>query len=79
MIDLLQWPGMVLGLLGAVLVASGQARVRRAGFAVWLVSNGCWIVWALHAQAWGLLGMQVFFSVTSVMGWWNNRERGHAV
>lgn len=74
MIDLLQWPGMVLGLLGAPLVASRQARIRRYGFAVWLVSNGCWIAWGLHAGAWGLVGMQVVFCGSSALGWWNNHR-----
>ncbi len=71
-ISLLQWPGMALGLAGAPLVSSSRAHVRRWGFAVWCVSNVCWIAWSIHTQAWGLLGMQSVFCATSVMGWRNN-------
>lgn len=71
-LDLLQWPGMAFGLLGAPLVASAQAKIRRLGFGVWLVSNVAWIVWSIHSQAWGLLAMQAVFCGTSIQGWFNN-------
>jgi hypothetical protein len=74
MIDLLQWPGMAFGLAGAPLVASCHARWRRLGFALWLVSNGCWIVWAINCNAWGLLAMQTVFCGSSALGLFNNRK-----
>lgn len=75
MIDLLQWPGMLLGLVGAPLVASSRASLRMHGFAAWLVSNLCWIAWAAHAHAWGLVAMQLVFCASSAAGLSNNRKR----
>lgn len=72
-LDALQWPGMALGLLGAWLVASGKRPVRRRGFAVWIASNVCWIIWSIATSAWGLLIMQACFTATSFLGWWNHR------
>lgn len=74
MIDLLQWPGMALGLAGGPLVASTLARRRHLGFGLWLGSNACWIAWGTHAGAWGLVGMQVAFCLSSWLGWRNTRE-----
>jgi hypothetical protein len=73
MMDLLQWPGMALGLAGAPLVASTSAGTRRIGFGLWLISNACWIAWGLDAAAWGLVAMQVVFCWSSWRGWRNNR------
>lgn len=73
LIPFLQWPGMALGLAGAPLVSSAQARWRQLGFALWTLSNVCWIAWSFNAETWGLLAMQAVFGVTSVMGWLNNR------
>lgn len=73
-LDLLQWPGMALGLAGAVLVARRTNRARRWGFGLWIVSNVCWIAFSAGAQTWGLLIMQTAFMATSCMGWWSNRH-----
>ena len=72
--DLLQYPGVALGLIGAVLVSQSSPRARRSGFLLWIGSNVLLISWAIGAAAWGLLAMYAVYSVTSVMGWWNNRE-----
>ena len=70
--DILQWLGALLGILGAPLVASAHSRNRRLGFAVWMGSNAALIVWASITGAWGLVGMQAFFSWSSWRGWRNN-------
>ena len=72
--DLLQYPGVALGLVGAVLVSQRASRARRCGFLLWIGSNVLLISWAVSAAAWGLLAMYAVYSVTSVMGWWNNRD-----
>jgi hypothetical protein len=72
--DLLQYPGVALGLVGAVLVCQRTASIRRWGFLLWIGSNALLISWAIGAAAWGLLAMYAVYSVTSVMGWWNNRD-----
>jgi hypothetical protein len=73
-LDLIQYTGVALGLAGAILVSSSQRSRRRLGFALWLGSNACLITWALSMAAWGLLGMYAIYTVTSTMGWWNNRD-----
>lgn len=71
--DVLQYGGVALGLTGAVLVSQRSQRARRNGFLLWIGSNVLLISWAVGAAAWGLLAMYAVYSVTSVMGWWNNR------
>jgi hypothetical protein len=71
--DLLQYPGVALGLIGAVLVSQGTTSRRRRGFQLWIGSNVLLIAWAVQAAAWGLLAMYAVYTVTSLMGWWNNR------
>jgi hypothetical protein len=72
--DMLQYGGVALGLTGAVLVSQRSTRARRSGFLLWIGSNVLLISWAVGAAAWGLLAMYAVYSVTSVMGWWNNRD-----
>ncbi len=67
-LDFLQWPGFLTGLLGAWLVCSHKPRVRRNGFVLFLVSNILWITWAGYAQAFALILMQICFMVTSIRG-----------
>ena len=74
MIDLLQWIGAILGMLGAPLVASRSSRVRCSGFGVWIGSNVALISWASITGAWGLVAMQAFFCWSSWRGWMNNRK-----
>ncbi len=71
--DLLQWPGAVLGLIGALLVAQASVNQRRAGFIIWIISNTLLIGWAIYAQAWALVGMYVLYGLTSIMGALNCR------
>lgn len=71
-IDILQWLGALLGVLGAPLVASRHAKVRRTGFGVWMGSNALLLAWASITGAWGLVAMQAFFSWSSWRGWRNN-------
>jgi len=72
-LNLLQWPGLVFGLSGAPLVASRADHLKRWGFICWLVSNVCWIIWAIHTDGWALFAMQAFYCITSAQGWWNHR------
>ena len=71
----LQWPGVVLGLAGALLVSQSDSRRRRIGFLTWIVSNICLVLYALTIGAWGLLGMYIFYGLTSALGVKNNLSR----
>lgn len=72
-VDVLQWLGAISSMIGALLVASPYAHIRRKGFFIWLVSNQLLIMWALITHAWGIALMQVFFLATSYRGWYNNK------
>lgn len=72
--ELLQYPGVLLGLTGAFLVSQRSRQLRRSGFLFWIGSNVLLISWAIGAAAWGLLAMYAVYSITSLMGWWNNRD-----
>lgn len=74
MMELLQWPGAFLGLLGAVFVSRDSRRSRRWGFALWIASNVFLIAFAVHAQAWALLAMYICYAATSIVGVRNNRN-----
>lgn len=63
----LEWFGALLGLCGASLLASHH-RYCGWGFLAFLLSNLCWIGFALLTGAYGLLLMQLGFTLTSVVG-----------
>lgn len=69
----IEWSGVAISLGGAALVAGASPRSRRWGFGLWIGSNLLLGIFAIHAQAWGLLTMYVIFLGTSSLGWWNNR------
>lgn len=73
-LDVFQYSGVALGLIGAILVSQRSAQHRRWGFLLWIGSNVLLISWTIGAAAWGLLAMYAVYSVTSIMGWRNNRD-----
>jgi hypothetical protein len=73
-LNLVQWPAMVVSVVAAWLVASQHQRRRRHGFWWFLVSNGLWIIWGWHAGAWALIGLQVALGVLNVRGSRKNRR-----
>ena len=72
--ELLQWPGAVLGLIGALLVAQRSCQMRRWGFVLWILSNVCLIGFATATGAWALVGMYACYGATSFWGFRNNQE-----
>jgi hypothetical protein len=67
MVGYLQWIGCAFGVLGAFLLAL-NTRLSGWGFVSFLVSNGCWIVYGVLADAPGLVAMQTAFTATSLLG-----------
>lgn len=65
----IEWIGSVLGLIGAILLATNSA-VSGYGFVAFLASNVCWIYFGYKTRAHGLLTMQAGFTVTSLVGVW---------
>lgn len=74
-VEMLQWPGAILGLIGAVLVAQKSMASRRWGFALWILSNACLVTFAVSVSAWALVVMYGCYAGTSGWGWINNRSR----
>ncbi|HEY5920439.1 MAG TPA: hypothetical protein VIV11_02155 [Kofleriaceae bacterium] len=74
MLDLLQWPAMVITVLAAYLVASRSARKRKVGFWVFLASNVAWVVWGLHANAYALIVLQGALALLNFRGVRKNEQ-----
>ena len=62
-----EWLACFAGLIGAALLAMNN-RYSKWGFVAFLVSNLFWIVFGIHSEAWGLVTMQIGFTITSVLG-----------
>lgn len=75
-LDAIQWPAMVVTLLAAWLVASQQRRKRNWGFWCFILSNILWTVWAVPAQAWALIVLQVGLFALNVRGARKNQPDG---
>ena len=77
-IDLLQWPAMVVTVAAAGLVASRSARRRRVGFWVFLLSNVLWAIWGWRAQAYALIALQAVLAATNIRGAYKNHAASGA-
>ena len=71
--DIVEWIATACSLIGAAFVAGAQPAARRRGFAIWILANAIWIVWAIAEMKWGLMTMFAAYQVFAVWGWRNNR------
>jgi len=67
-LDILQWPAMLVTIIAAWFVASSQRRRRRLGFWLYLAGNVLWALWGLHAQSWALIVLQVCLAAMNIRG-----------
>jgi hypothetical protein len=67
-LDLLQWPAMLVTVSAAWYVASTKKSRRRLGFWLFLLSNLLWVAWGLHAHAYALIALQVFLVFMNLRG-----------
>jgi hypothetical protein len=67
-LNLLQWPAMVVTVTAAWLVASSHKRKRHWGFWVYLLSNLLWVAWGFHAQAYALIALQFCLAAMNIRG-----------
>jgi hypothetical protein len=72
-LDWVQWPAMVVTVLAAWLVASKREFKRNWGFWCFLASNVLWIVWAVPANAYALIVLQVCLAALNIRGTVKNR------
>ena len=68
LLDLAQWPAMLITIIAAWFVASTQRRRRRIGFWLYLVSNVLWVVWGLHTNAYALIVLQICLAAMNIRG-----------
>jgi len=74
-VDPLQGPAVVLGMVGAALVASRSRGVRRIGFGAWIVGNLLWVVYASVQENIYMVTLFGFYWVTAALGLLNTQER----
>jgi len=68
LLDLIQWPAMLITLLASWLVASSIPTRRNVGFWLFLLSNALWILWGYHMQATALVVLQIGLAAMNVRG-----------
>ncbi|QYZ78645.1 hypothetical protein E2N92_04005 [Methanofollis formosanus] len=73
--DPLLAPAVVLGMAGAVLVACRSARVRTAGFGVWVCGNMLWVAYGFWSGNVYVTVMFTFYAVTAGVGMVNAGEK----
>jgi hypothetical protein len=76
--DLVQWPAFVASVLAAWLVASNAKRRRNAGFWVFLLSNGLWVIWGLHTSAMALIALQLCLAALNIRGLFKTEDQAGA-
>jgi hypothetical protein len=74
-LDPLQTPAVVLGMVGAVLVAGKGAGVRRCGFGAWVIGNVFWVAYRVVTENLYVMVMFGFYWVMAVVGVVNAREK----
>lgn len=75
LLDLAQWPAMLITVIAAWFVASTQPRRRRMGFWLYLVSNVLWVTWGVHTSAYALILLQLCLATLNIRG---ERKAAHA-
>lgn len=68
LLNLVQWPAMLVTLVASWLVASGSPQRRSAGFWLFLLSNALWVVWGWHTGALALIALQVGLAALNIRG-----------
>ena len=68
LLNLVQWPAMVVTVVASWYVASSREGKRNWGFWLFLASNVLWIVWGVHTGAPALIVLQVCLSAMNIRG-----------
>ena len=68
LLDLVQWPAMLVTVAAAWLVASRDPGRRNVGFWLFLTSNVLWVVWGWHTGATALIVLQVALAALNIRG-----------
>ncbi|AIN58465.1 hypothetical protein EON09_17470 [Pseudomonas soli] len=73
-LDLLQWPAMLLTVVAAWCIGSQRPRRRRIGFCCFIASNLLWTLWGWYIQAWALIVLQFCLCAMNLRGWKKNLQ-----
>lgn len=68
LMDLLQWPAMVITIAASYMVGSNNKSRRNTGFWVFLLSNVLWGIWGVHSGAYALVTLQVALAAMNARG-----------
>jgi hypothetical protein len=68
LLDLLQWPAMLVTVGAAWCVASNTKSRRNIGFWLFIASNVLWVAWGIHAHAYALILLQVCLAAMNIRG-----------
>jgi hypothetical protein len=68
LIDLMQWPAMLVTVAASWCVTSNAKPRRNVGFWLFLASNVLWVLWGLHAHAYALIVLQACLAVMNIRG-----------
>jgi len=75
MLDLLQAPAVILGIVGALFVSGYSLKSRRFGFILWILGNAFWVSWGLLTQNPYVVIMFGFYWLTACLGFSNTQRR----
>ena len=67
-LDLVQWPAVVITVVASWLVGSLSDKRRTAGFWLFLFSNILWVIWGFHDEAYALITLQVALAAMNIRG-----------
>lgn len=67
-LDLIQWPAMVVTVVASWLVAAKSEHKRNLGFWTFIGSNVLWIVWGVYSKSWALVVLQLALATMNIRG-----------
>jgi len=74
LLNLMQWPAMVVTVVASWLVASSHDGKRNVGFWIFLLSNVLWITWGLYSGAMALVVLQICLAAMNIRGAMKTKE-----
>lgn len=67
-LDLIQWPAMLVTISASWYVAAERKDNRNWGFWLFLLSNLLWLMWAIPQAAWALAILQISLAAMNIRG-----------
>ena len=75
MLDLIQWPAMLVTIVAAWFVASSSHTRRKTGFWLFLASNVLWVCWGIYSHAYALVVLQCCLAIMNIRGERKNADQ----